>query len=189
MSVPVVSPDAAEIQAAFARIVGESLRIDPALVRPPARLDELGAESIDLVEIALEVENTFSIVMPERTVLDAARDVLGYEAVIVDGAITPAASRLLRQRMPEVAPDRLAAGTPVAAVNEVFLGVDVWLRLIAGILERSPRACPACGGGLVQGTPGRVKCVACRQEHPLPTGDDLNRDWVQAEVAAWSERP
>jgi acyl carrier protein len=189
MAVPVVCPDANEIQAEFARIVGESLRIDPALVRPPARLDELGAESIDLVEIALEVENAFSIVMPEGTVLDAARDVLGHEAVIADGGITPAASQLLTQRMPEVAPARLAPGTPVAEVNRVFLGVDVWLRLIAGVIAASPRACPSCGGGLVQGTPGRVRCPGCQQEHPLPSGDELNRAWVRAEVASWSHRP
>jgi acyl carrier protein len=187
--VPVRAADAATIEAEFARIVGESLRIDPALVRPSARLDDLGAESIDLVEIALEVENTFSIAMPERTVLDAVRDVLGYDAAIAGGAITDAASRLLRKRLPDVDPVRLAAGTPVAEVHRVFLGVDVWHRMIAGIVAQSPRACPRCGGGLVQGSPARVRCPACAEEFALPSADDLTRAWVEAEVAATREAP
>ena len=189
MSIAVINPSAEELHERFAAVVAASLRIDPVRVAPAATLGDLGAESIDLVEITLDVENVFSIVMPEGTVLDAARDVLGHEAVIADGGITPAASQLLTQRMPEVAPARLAPGTPVAEVNRVFLGVDVWLRLIAGVIAASPRACPSCGGGLVQGTPGRVKCPGCQQEHPLPSGDELNRAWVRAEVASWSHRP
>jgi acyl carrier protein len=177
--VPVIRPSRSEILADFARIVGQSLRIDPARVTPDARLDDLGAESIDLVEIAMDVENTFSIVMPERTVLDVADDVLGEGATVKDGVLTDLGSRLLAARMPEVEAPAIAAGTRVADVHRLFLRVDVWCRLIEGIVERSPRVCDRCGGALVQGAPACVRCPACDHELPLPAGDDLNRAWVR----------
>jgi acyl carrier protein len=183
MTIPVIVPTEAETRERFARIVADSLRIEPAKVTPEARLDELGAESIDLVEISLEIENAFSILMPERTVLDAAREVLGDDVVVRDGLLSDAGSRLLRLRLPEVDPSLLAPGTPLDEVNRLFLRVDVWLRLIAGIVERSPRACERCGAGLVQGTPARVKCQACSSEYALPAGDDLSREWVRSVAA------
>lgn len=183
MTIPAIVPTEAETRSRFARIVADSLRIDPARVSSDARLDELGAESIDLVEIALEVENAFTILMPERTILDVARDVLGEDVVVRDGVLTDGGHRLLRLRLPEVDPAAIAPGTPLDEVNRLFLRVDVWLRLIAGIVARSPRVCEACGAGLVQGPPARVKCPACGEEYVLPAGDDLNREWVRSIAA------
>lgn len=180
MSVEVINPSPAELQDRFASIVASSLRVDPAAVVPTTTLAELGAESIDIVEITLEVENAFSIMMPERSILDAARDLLGPGAAVRDGRLTDFGSALLRRRLPEVDAARLAPDTPVADVNREFLRVDVWLRLIAGIVERSPRRCSGCDVALVQGAPGQVACPACGDIQVLPTGDQLAREWVVA---------
>ena len=180
MSIAVINPSAEELHERFAAIVAASLRIDPARVAPPATLGDLGAESIDLVEITLDVENAFSIVMPERSILDAARDVLGPATVARDGRLTEVGSALLRRRLPEVDSARLAPGALLADVNREFLRVDVWERLIAGIIERSPRTCSTCGVSLVQGSPGQVTCPRCGTTQVLPTGDELAREWVGA---------
>jgi acyl carrier protein len=177
---PVVQHSQEGVQQEFARIVAGSLRIDEARVTPETRLDLLGAESIDLVEISLDVENAFSILMPERTILAIASEVMGEESVVSAGVLTEKGSRLLRLRMPELDPAAIAPGTPVGEVNRQFLRVDVWLRLIAGIIERSPRTCESCAAVLVQGAPARVRCPVCGQEYALPAGDDLNRDWVSS---------
>jgi len=42
-------------------IVGEKLSIDPASVKPAATLQELGADSLDMVEIIMKIEEQFSI--------------------------------------------------------------------------------------------------------------------------------
>lgn len=163
----------------FAAIVAASLRVDPARVTREASLDALGAESIDIVEITIDVENAFSVLMPERTILDAAADVLGPGVVEQDGRLTETGCRLLLARMPELGGQAIAAGMPVREVNRLFLRVDVWVRLIRGLLEQSPRACPECGRPLVQGTPARVKCERCHREYDLPLGDDLAHRWVR----------
>ena len=180
MSIDVITPTPAELHERFASIVAASLRIDPSLVVPSATLTELGAESIDIVEITLEVENAFSIVMPERSVLDAARDVIGPGAAVRDGRLTDFGSALLQRRLPEVDPARLEPGVLVADVNREFLRVETWLRLIAGIIERSPRRCASCDVALVQGSPGQVACPRCGHVQVLPTGDQLAREWVVA---------
>jgi acyl carrier protein len=182
-TVPVIDPSPRQLEDIFAGIVGASLRVDPGRVSTDATLADLGAESIDLVEITLDAENAFSIVMPERNVLDTAREVLGDDEVVSGGQLTAFGAELLRRRMPEVPPDRFAAGTPVAEAQREFLRVDAWLRLIAGIVERSPRVCPRCHGGLVQGAPGQVKCPGCGEVITLPTGDDLARAWVRDTAA------
>jgi acyl carrier protein len=180
MSIAVINPSAEELHERFAAVVAASLRIDPVRVAPAATLGDLGAESIDLVEITLDVENVFSIVMPERSILDAARDVLGPGTVARDGRLTEVGSALLRRRLPEVDAARLAPGALVADVNREFLRVDVWERLIAGIVARSPRTCGTCSVALVQGSPGQVTCPRCGAIHVLPTGDELAREWVGA---------
>lgn len=181
MGEPVVSASVSdqEILDRFAAIVAASLRVDPARVTRDASLDALGAESIDLVEITIDVENAFGILMPERTILDAATEVLGPGVVEADGRLTEVGRRLLLARMPELDPQTIAAGAPVREVKRVLLRVDVWVRLIRGLLEQSPRVCPDCGRPLVQGTPARVRCEACRREFDLPSGDDLARAWVR----------
>jgi acyl carrier protein len=177
--VPSASMSDEAILERFAAIVAASLRVDPARVTRETSLDLLGAESIDVVEITIDVENAFSVLMPERTILDAAADVLGPGVVEQDGRLTETGRRLLLARMPELDPRAVAAGTPVRDVNRLFLRVDVWVRLIRGLLEQSPRVCPDCGCPLVQGTPARVRCERCQREHDLPTGDDLARRWVR----------
>ena len=64
-----------EIHERFAGIVAKSLRIDPSQVTPDASLADLGAESLDLIEITMEAEDEFAIVMPqkERTANGAGR--------------------------------------------------------------------------------------------------------------------
>jgi acyl carrier protein len=185
--VPVINPTAQQIAEAFAGIVGASLRVDPGRVVPETTLTDLGADSIDLVEITLDLENAFSVVMPERNVLETARDVLGDGVVAADGRLTPFGAELLRRRMPEVPPERLAPGVPVTDVQREFLRVDAWLRLIAGVIASSPRLCPRCRGGLVQGAPGQVRCVTCGDVVTLPTGDDLARAWIRATAARMRE--
>lgn len=182
-NLPAARPAPDDILVEFARIVSESLRVDPGRVTPDARLDELGAESIDLVEISLEVENAFSIIMPERTILDVGREVFGQEALVSDGVLTPLGSRLLTKRLPDVDPSLVAAGTKADDAKRIFLRVDVWIRLIDGIIARSPRECEDCGSPLAQGSPAQVRCVTCGRVYPLPNGDDLNRDWVRSVAA------
>jgi acyl carrier protein len=172
-----------EILGGLAAIVAESLGVDRARVTPDTSLDALGAESIDVVEITFEVEHAFTVLMPERSILELAAEVAGPGVFEQGGVLTEEGCELLRARMPELTHAPIAPGTRVADLTPSFLRVDVWARLVRGLIDASPRECPRCGGGLVQGSPARVRCPTCQVEQDLPTGDALGREWVQRWMA------
>ncbi|MGE3841011.1 MAG: acyl carrier protein [Vicinamibacterales bacterium] len=187
MTQPVVAATVtdSEIQAMLASIVAESLRIDPARVTPDTSLVALGAESIDIVEITMEIEHTFSVLMPEHTILQLAADVAGPdEPFEEDGALTSLGVALLQARMPDVAATEISAGMRVRDLSSTLTRVGAWIRLIRGLLEVSPRQCPDCRTPLVQGSPARVRCTVCGREVDLPSGDDIGRAWVREWLAA-----
>jgi acyl carrier protein len=173
-----------EILAVMAPIIAQSLRIDRARVTRGTTLPALGAESIDIIEITLDLEHAFSVLMPEHSVLQLAREVGGEGVFDVDDVLTESGSRLLQARMPYVESSMLAPGTPVGELPSVFLRIDVWIQLVHGLLASTPRNCPHCGERLVQGSPARVKCRSCNIEVELPTGDDIGREWVRQWLAA-----
>jgi acyl carrier protein len=177
MSAIALQPTDEQLRERFAEIVGASLRIDPGRVVPSATLDELGAESLDLVEITLDVENAFAILMPERTILEIGAEVLGDGVLERGGRLTDEGRRFLAQRMPDA---ELDAVIDTAGLRRLFLRVDTWLRIIRFVVDHSPRLCPTCGTPLVTGSPARLRCPACGIEVDLPAGDDLNRQWVRS---------
>lgn len=182
--IPLASLSDQEILDRLATIVATSLRIDRARIAPESTLASLGAESIDIVEITMDVEHAFTVLLPEHSVLQLASLEAGDGVFEREGTLTDEGSALLRARMPEVEPALLAPGTTVAALNDVFLRIDVWVRLIKGLLEATPRICETCGGRLVQGSPARAKCPACAVEVDLPTGDAIGRAWVRRWMSA-----
>ena len=168
----------------FADVVARSLRIDQARVTPETTLHALGAESLDLVEITLDVELAFGVLWPERHVLDIATEELGAAAVADGERVTATGLALLHDRLPRAAFDALPSAPTTRDATALFLRVDVWVNVIRTLLEAAPRACPACGAALVLGTPARVKCPTCGQEHDLVAGDEVNRRWIRAWGAA-----
>lgn len=174
-----------EILVMIARIAADSLRVEPGRVTRDTSLTELGAESIDIVEITLEMENAFTVLMPEHTVLQLAAEEVGEPNPFeTDGALTSLGAEMLRARMPEVPEALLAPGVKARDLGGVFTRVDTWIRLVRGLLEVSPRRCARCDVALTQGTPARVRCPSCLEESDLPGGDAIGRAWVRQWLAA-----
>jgi acyl carrier protein len=61
----------------FAQIVAHSLRIDATQVTRDVQLTDLGAESLDLIEISMETESQFHIFLPDKSILETAVEVFG----------------------------------------------------------------------------------------------------------------
>jgi acyl carrier protein len=168
-----------EILERFAQIVGDSLRIERPRVTPDAYLDDLGAESLDLIEITMESEAAFDIWISEKSILDTGIEVFGPGVLEQDGYLTPEGRRLMMRRLPEAEASALPERVAVPDLQRYFLKVSTWVRMISELASHTPRVCAACGAGLSP-TPGlRMKCTACAQEIPLRSGEELNRAWVQ----------
>jgi acyl carrier protein len=166
------------IEEKFAQIIVDSLRIDRSRVTPDAGLNDLGAESLDLIEITMESEAAFDIWIPEKSILETATEVYGPGVLEKDGYLTDEGRRLMMHRLPEAEARTMPERVSVQDLKQYFLKVGTWVRMIAELMRHTPRVCAVCGGSLAA-TPGlRMKCTACGEEVPLRSGEELNREWV-----------
>ena len=173
----------AEIEAKFAEVVAQSLKIDVQEVTPNAYLDDLGAESLDLIEIAMEVESNFRVWLPEKSILQTAIEVYGAGVLEKDGYLTAEGKALLQQRLPPEDASRFEGTVSLKEVQRYFMQVKTWVHMIDGLLVYTPLACSKCGAPLAPSLGFRLKCSACEEEVTLRSGDEINREWVQAFAA------
>ena len=85
------------------QLVGQTLARDPAAIDPAARLiDDLGAESLDLLELVFRIERSYDIQITRGEMERAARGDMSDEDFAPGGVISPAGLDRLRALMPEV---------------------------------------------------------------------------------------
>ena len=78
-----------QIYEKFADIVAASLRIERSRVTMDAHLmDNLDAESLDLIEITMETESAFDVWLPEKSILDTAAEVFGPDILVQEGVLS-----------------------------------------------------------------------------------------------------
>ena len=167
------------IREKLTQIVANSLRIDAARVVDEAYLDDLGAESLDLLEITMEAEDAFNVLIPQKNILQTAQEIFGAGVLERDGQLTDVGQALLRRRLPDQLWGSLPERPAVADLNRLFLRVQTWVWMIAGLIEHTPGACSSCGAPLAKAVAGRLKCGSCAAEHELLPGEEINRRWVQ----------
>jgi acyl carrier protein len=167
-----------EILAKFSDIVAKSLHIDVATITPASFLNDLGAESLDLIEITMETEETFNLWISEKSILQTATEVFGPNVLEKDGVLTDAGKALLMDRMPGLDPGSLEGEVAVADITKQFLRVDAWVHLIDGLLSQTPQSCPQCDAPLPNAIAFKMKCKQCGTETPLPSGEELNKQWA-----------
>ncbi len=130
-----MSFDRAGVQARVIAIVADALAVDEHGVHAHSSLvDDLGAESIDFLDIQFRIESAFDISIPEEELwsgLFSARDQDAIDAGV----------RQLRARMPEFRWDRLP--DPIRRVDLPRL---ITIRTIVDYLERRSVDLPAAGG-------------------------------------------
>lgn len=167
-----------EVFEKFAQIVARSLRIDASQVKPDIHLNDLGAESLDLIEITMETESQFHIFLPDKSILETAVEVFGPDILEKEGYLTEEGKRLLLRRMPETDAAAFQGQVAVKDLQSYFLKVDTWVRMIQGLAQYTPAECAACGGAMTASQGFRMKCTRCGEEITLRSGEELNREWV-----------
>jgi len=168
-----------EVLDKFAQIVARSLRVDVAQVQPEVHLSDLGAESLDLIEITMETESQFHIFLPDKSILDTAVEVFGPDILEKDGYLTDEGKRLMLCRLPEADAAAFQGEVAVKDLHHYFLKVGTWVRMIRALAQHTPAQCMACGGSMTASMGFRMKCAQCGEEITLRSGEELNRAWVR----------
>jgi acyl carrier protein len=163
----------------FAQIVVKSLRIDASQIAPDTHLTDLGAESLDLIEITMETETQFHIFLPDKSILETAVEVFGPGILEKDGYLTEEGKRFLLCRMPQAEARAFEGQVAVKDLQHYFLKVGTWVRMIQELAQYTPAECASCGGPMAASMGFRMKCTKCGQEITLRSGEELNREWVR----------
>jgi acyl carrier protein len=116
----------------------EALGVDADEVQPSSVLfDDLGAESLDLLDIVFRLEKAFGIKIPRGGVQQdmLAAEGVKEEDVLIEGALTALGAEKLREKMPEVDPAKIQAGFRIDDVPTLFTVqtfVNIVKRQLAG---------------------------------------------------------
>ncbi len=121
----------AEIEEAVRKIVAESLgrKLDEVKVDSVLMAD-LGAESLDFLDIVFRIERDFSIEITRGEMERASRGDMSQEEFAPGGVISEAGLARLRELMPE-ARDRIAPGLRPSTILTLF-SVQTFANMVIG---------------------------------------------------------
>ncbi len=160
-------------------VVADSLRLDEADVRPEnSCVLDLGAESLDFLDINYQIEQVFGIKMARSFFLEHAEELFGEGTTIDDGGrVTDRGAALLRLRYGTTA---IPAERNALDIDEVpaLITVQAIADAVADILASLPDRC-ACGvADWVCDDGTHVVCRACDNPARYEDGDELIRRWL-----------
>jgi len=123
-----------QIFAKVQEILVEALGVDDDEVTPEATLmGDLGAESIDFLDIVFRLEKAFDIKIP-RGELFPENLMSADSGFVKDGKITPEGIQEFRSKMPHANVDKLAADPKVSNIQDLFT-VEMVSKFIASKLK------------------------------------------------------
>ena len=100
-------------------------------------IDDLGAESLDFLDIAFRLERSFGIKIPRGEIQKAAER-RADEAFEVAGKLTASGAAALRDALPEVDPALIEQGFPVRDIPRLFT-VETFYSMVLGLLAEKER--------------------------------------------------
>jgi len=174
---PVDTPvDSAAVRARVLEIIVRCLDCKPTSLSMNSSLwGELGAESLDMLDIVYSLERAFVIRLPRLNLFQRASNLFGAESVVVNGVITPVGLELMRRSMPEV---RAEAFHPNMRIQELrqLVTVESFARIVLRCLAaKAALRCRLCGGlpAPVPDSPMELACAECGGSIDLPSGEEL----------------
>lgn len=109
-------------------------------------IDDLGAESLDFLDISFRLEEAFEIKIPRGDIQAGAEQeaASGSEPFEIDGVLTAHGLSKLREALPEVPEDRFRDGLTVREIPTLFT-VETFLNLVIKLLEEKERVLRKAG--------------------------------------------
>jgi acyl carrier protein len=118
------APTREEILAVFPKVaatMADALGCDLDKVKIDASLiDDLGAESIDFLDIVFRLERAFKVKIPRGKIVEESRGDLSEAEFEQGGQVTPAGLERLKNYLSEVPPERFPVPLPVAHIPRLF---------------------------------------------------------------------
>src|SRR5215469_7517363 len=113
-----------------AEIIADAIGCDLEKVKPESSLiDDLGAESIDFVDIIFRLQRQFKVKIPRGKIVEEARGTLSEAEFEKAGVVSSAGVERLRVFLSEVPPDRFKSPLNIADIPRLFT-VETFCKLV-----------------------------------------------------------
>ncbi len=113
-----------EIFSAVADVLVDSLAVDKEEVeRESTLVDDLGAESIDLLEIVFNLEKKFNVKIDRSELIP--EDLFSDPKYVVEGRLTPAGLAILEERLPNANLDAFKSNPLVQNISKILTVEDL----------------------------------------------------------------
>ena len=132
-----------EIQAIYPKVaatIADALACDEDKVKPDASLiNDLGAESIDFLDIVFRLERAFNVKIPRGKIVEEARGPLTEEQFQSGGTVTDAGIARLREFLSEVPAERIKSPMKAAEIPRLFT-VETFAKMVLRQQKATPPA-------------------------------------------------
>ena len=123
-----MAPNRDEVLAKIRALLGDALGVDDEEVVPGATLQgDLGAESIDFLDIVFRLEKSFSIKIPRGELFPD--DVLSNPEYVENGKLTPTGLESLKAAMPFADFSKMEQDPDISKMPDLFT-VDTLVRYV-----------------------------------------------------------
>ncbi|MCE5333010.1 MAG: phosphopantetheine-binding protein [Desulfobacteraceae bacterium] len=149
-------------------------------VRPESSLmRDLGAESLDFLDIDYRLEQAFGIRLARHSVVEHMEEMFGEESAIdSDGKLTEKAAKVFNLRFKDSGQE-VRAGMDMDSLP-AMVTVRSLCDGVMNLLDTLPEACTGCGGKEWKIKGGvLVQCASCGEPASYADGDDLIDEWLR----------
>jgi acyl carrier protein len=163
------------------KAIVETLRVDENKIKPESSLiKDLGAESLDFLDINYRLEQTFGMKMARHFILEHVEEIFGEgSAIDEDGQLTEKGSALLKVRFGDE--NAQVSGEMDMDILPTLITVQMMTKGVMDILDTLPESCPNCGNSAWETKDGaKTTCGSCGEAAPFTNGDDLIKQWLIA---------
>ena len=164
------------------KAIAQTQKMNPETIQPEHSLmKDLGAESLDFLDINYRLEQVFGIKTARHFVLEHIEEMFGEGAAIDENSqLTDKAIALLKIRLGEENATELHPGMDMDEVSPLIT-VKGMARAVMDILDTLPEKCSSGGHSawtVENGT--RIKCGECGDYATFTDGDTLTQEWLRA---------
>lgn len=132
-----------EIAAIFPKVtetMADALGCDVEEVKPDSSLiNDLGAESIDFLDIIFRLERAFKVKIPRGKIIEDARGTLTEAEFQSGGVVTEAGAARLKSFLSEVPAERFTSPLKVAEIPKLFT-VETFCKMVIRQQKATPPA-------------------------------------------------
>jgi len=128
-------PNQDEIYQKVTATLVDALGVDEDEVKPESTLrNDLGAESIDFLDIVFRLEKNFGIKIPRGELFPETLNEMNDATFVQDGKVTPRGIDELRARLPFADVDKFAQNPNAQELDDLFT-VDMIVKYVASKLN------------------------------------------------------